>query len=380
MIFLDNASTTKLCDSAVENLIKFSTEMFYNPSSSYSVGMENYNNIEKTKEILCKKFNVNYENNIIFTGSATEASNLAIFGSYKKSWKKAIFSAGEHPSVYNSALKLAENGVEVIFVNLQSNGEVDYDDLKNKLDDSVNFISIMHVSNETGAINDIKKINNLRKSFAKNALFHVDGVQAFCKIPVNLSEVDVDFYTISAHKFNGPKGIGALYVKNKNKLKPIIFGGGQEYNLRSGTENLASIMALNSALKEIEDVNKNFDYVKKLNLLFKDSLIKNLDAEIEIKFVQNQNLSPYILSVSIPKIKGEVLQNLCDKNGLLISTGSACSSKKSGNRILEQMKYSKEEVIGNIRVSFSRLTTEEEVKKGSLILAESINHLWRIIK
>lgn len=380
MIFLDNASTTKLCDSAIENLVKYSVDLFYNPSSNYSVGLDNYKQIEETKKLLCEKLNVKYDNNIIFTGSATEASNQAIFGSYKKSWKKAIFSMGEHPSVYNTALALKDKGVEVKFISLQENGEIDYSELENNLDETVNFISIMHVSNETGAINDIERINMLRKRKCPDAIFHCDGVQAFCKITTNLQKLGVDLYTISAHKFHGPKGLGALYVKDRNKIKPILFGGGQEFNLRSGTENIASIMALKSALNDVKDIEKNKEYVLKLNNLFKKTFFENVDTNVKIKFVKNGNLSPYIISISIAGIKGEVLQNLCDKNGLLISTGSACSSKKSGNRILENMKYNKEEVIGNIRVSFSRLTTEQDVLMGAEILANSVNELWRKTK
>ena len=375
MIFLDFASTTNLCSSAVESLVLYSAKYFYNPSSNYSVAYNVAKDIESAKRLICDKLNVEFDKNIIFTGSATEASNLAIMGSYRKHFKKMIFSVGEHPSVYQTALNLKEQGVNVVFINLQKNGEVDYEELKNNLDEDVNFISIMHVSNETGAINDIKRINDLRNEFCPNAILHCDGVQAFGKIKTDLEDLGVDFYTISAHKLHGPKGLGALYVKNPRKLKPVMYGGGQEYALRSGTENVASIMAFKSAVQEI-DITKSFEFVKGLNTIFREKFLSLINQKIQPKFVENGNLSPYIISMSIAGLKGEVLQHMCDSKGLLISTGSACSSKKSGNRILENLKYSPSEVVGNLRISFSRYTTKEEVEKGAEILAEAVNELW----
>lgn len=375
MIFLDNASTTPLCESGAQNLLKYSTELFYNPSASYSVGFENFKKIQNTKLKLAQKLGVEFKNNIIFTGSATEATNLAIFGSYRKNWKKAVFSAGEHPSVYNCALELQARGVEVVFVDLDKNGAVDLEKLTSVLDENVAFISIMHVSNETGAINNLEKIARIKQQKSPKAIFHVDGVQAFGKIPVNLSQFQPDFYTISAHKFHGPKGLGALYALNPQKLKPVTLGGGQEYNLRSGTENLPAIMALDGALSELES--NDLIKVKKINQSFKTKLKESLLPEISIKIMEGDNFSPYVISLSFKGIKGEVLQNLCDQNGLLVSTGSACSSKKSGNRILENIGHSAEEIVGSIRVSFSRYTTLEDAINGALILSDCANKLWR---
>lgn len=379
MIFLDNASTTMLCESAVENLVKYSTQTYFNPSSNYSVAYAVAKGIEDTKKLIAEKLGVEFSQNIIFTGSATEASNLAIMGSYRKHFKKMVFSVGEHPSVYQTAMNLKELGVEVLFVNLQKNGEVDYAELEKVLDENVSFISIMHVSNETGAINDIKRINLLRNKLCPNAILHCDGVQAFGKIQTNLEELGVDFYTISAHKLHGPKGLGALYVKNPRKLKPVMYGGGQEYALRSGTENVASIMAFKSALDEI-NISKSFEYVGMLNKAFKEKFLSLLKSEIQPKFVDNENLSPYIISVSVAGLKGEVLQHMCDSRGLMLSTGSACSSKKSGNRILENLKYNPSEVIGNLRISFSRYTSIDDAVQGAEILANCINELWEKTK
>ena len=376
MIFLDNASTTRLSGRAAENLLHYSTTDFYNPSASYYAGFKNAKEIMETKELLAKHLNVKFNNNIIFTSSATEATNLAIFGSVRTSWKKAVFSAGEHPSVYNSALQLKARGIEVVFVDLDKNGAIDLNKLEAALDEDVNFISIMHVSNETGAVNNLEKIAEIKAKKCPKAIFHVDGVQAFGKVATNLEILKPDFYTISAHKFHGPKGLGALYVKNPAKLMPIIHGGGQEYNLRSGTENLPAIMALKGALEEC-DVWHNQKLLKTLGVYFKTELKSRLSTEIPLKILEGEDFAPHIISISFVGLKGQVLQNMCDQKGLMISTGSACSSKKMGNRVLENIGYSKDEVLGNVRISFSRYTSKEDALEGAKILAECANELWR---
>ena len=383
MIFFDNASTTKLCDEAVDSLIKYSVQKFYNPSSKYKEGVENFNAIQNVKKYICEILGVEFKNNIIFTGSATEASNLAIMGSVRSSFKKMLFSAGEHPSVYNTALNLKTKypNLTIEFVNLQKNGEINYLEFENLLKTGdVDFISIMHVSNETGAINNLERISQLRKKYAPNAILHIDGVQGFGKIPTNLQKLDIDFYTLSAHKLHGPKGLGALYCKNPSKLLPQIWGGGQEYNIRSGTENLASIMAFKSALDLIDTTSQTYERLKNFANIFKTNLRILVNKNQKLKFIENENLSPYIISLSVVGLKGETLLYMCDEKGLLISTGSACSSKKSGNRILENMGYSKEEVEGSLRISFSIKTTLNEVNQGCEILANCINELYEKIK
>lgn len=376
MIFFDNASTTKLSPNSAKNLIEYSTEKYFNPSSNYLLGYENKKQIENVKKIICKLLNVKFDDNIIFTGSATEASNLAILGSYKPSYKKMIFSAGEHPSVYQTALSLKEKGATIKFINLQSTGEIDYEELEKSLDENVDFISIMLVNNETGAINDIKKISEIKNKKCPNALLHCDGVQGFGKLEIDLCKTAIDFFSISAHKLHGPKGLGVLYVKNLNKLRPIIWGGGQEYAIRSGTENLASIMAFKTALEELGNIKENFEKVRELNSLFRQEFFKLINPKIIIKILPQKHLSPYIINISIIGLKGEVLQHICEQKGLLFSTGSACSSKKSGNRVLSNLGYSKEEIVGNIRISFSNYTTRKEILTGTKILVESINELW----
>lgn len=353
MIYLDNSATTPMCKKACDMFSLYSSENFFNPSAMYGLGQKINSDIDSAKQTLAKSLGTTFSNNILFTGSATEANNLAIRGAYRKNFGKMIFSIGEHPSVYNVALELKKQGVNVEFINLQPNGEIDYNDLEQKLDSSVSFISIMHCSNETGAINDLKRIYELKKSKCPNAIFHSDGVQAFGKLKINVDYFGVDLYTISGHKAFAPKGIGALYVKNKNILTPIIFGGGQEYNLRSGTENVPSIMALKSAIEDFGDLNNNFLHVFQCN----ESFMQQIE---NVQINSNPQKNPYVLSLSFLGVNGETLVHMMEQQNILISRGSACSSKKSGNRILENMGVDHEHVLGSVRISFSKNSSIDE--------------------
>lgn len=358
MIYLDNAATTKIYKAALQMYNKYAEELFFNPSAIYSAGVKNKTYIDNARNTIKSALGTN-NGNIIFTSSATEANNLAILGSLRSNFKKVILSSADHPSTYNIGLELKKQGIDVDFCPLQENGEINYDILETMLDENVNLISIIHVSNETGAINDIKRINELKKLKCPKAIFHVDGVQAFSKIKINLDYFGIDLYTISGHKIHGPKGIAALFVKNSIVIKPLVFGGGQENNLRSGTENVPAIMGFEAAVLEIGNIQENLKYV---------TTLKNLFIE-EIKDVCRINStdknSPYILSLSFKGVKGETLVHMMEKYDIYISTGSACSSKKEGNRVLAQMNIPHDEIVGSVRVSFSKYNTEEEVKQAA---------------
>ena len=288
MIYLDNSATTPLDENAGNVLLEYACKDFFNPSAIYDKGAYANSCIVSAKETLTKVLGTEYADNIIFTGSATEANNLAIIGAYRKNFGKMIFSYAEHPSVFNVAEKLKLMGVNIEFVKLQPTGEIDYEDLKSKLDPSVSFISIMHVCNENGATNDLKKIANIKNGICPKAIFHSDGVQAFGKIKINVDYFGVDLYTVSGHKAFGPKGIGALYVRNKNLLNPIIYGGGQEFNLRSGTENVPSIMAFKTAVENFGNIKQTYENVTKV----KDAFLSEMQSE-GVKI--NSYHSPYVL-------------------------------------------------------------------------------------
>ena len=324
MIYLDNAATIKPSKKCVEIYNKY-TEEFFNPSGIYAESIKVKNDIENTRELIKKSLGTT-SGNFIFTSSATEANNLAVWGSLKSNFKKFVFTMADHPSIYNIGVELKNKGYDVEFCPLSQDGQIDYEAFEKILTKDTNFISIIHVSNETGAINDLKRISNIKNRICPNALLHADGVQAFGKIKVNLDYFGVDLYTISGHKMHAVKGVAGLYYKN-NFIKPQILGGGQEYNIRSGTENVGAIMTLKTAIEEIGDIQSNLAYVNTLKQKFVENL-KDLPCSIN----STNNNSPYVLSITFRGVKGETLVHMMEQKGILISTGSACSSKKVGNR------------------------------------------------
>ena len=368
MIYLDNASTTKMYEGEVGIYQKYACQSFYNPSAGYSVSNQIAKELDSVRELIKNKLGQDGE--VVFTGGATESNNLAIMGSKRNGKWEYVFSEGEHPSVYNVAKELANAGHIVHFVKLQKNGQVDYFELEKILNDRTRLISIMHVNNETGAINDLKIIGEIKKRYAPHALLHVDGVQAFCKLDYSIEGRGVDFYTISAHKFHGPKGVGVLYVKNINSLKPIVFGGGQENGYRSGTENVPGIMSMAYAIKNI-DVSANFAYVTKLNLLMRDILSQDKNVVVKDYIYA----SPYILNVEFAGVNAETLVRALSDKGILVGKGSACSTKKSGNRVLDSMGLSLNEIKSHIRISFSEFNTEEEIREAGVVILDTYNEI-----
>ena len=368
MIYLDNAATTKLCPSAWEALKFYSCTDFFNPSASYRYGLFNAEKIKNAKDEIRNILNMEKEDKIVFCSCATEANNTVILSHANKQAKQMIFSMGEHPSVFNVAKNLLEQGFDVKFVGLQKNGEVDYEELETLLQNETTFVSVMAVSNETGAINDLARIRNLINKFQPQAKFHSDIVQAFGKIDIDFEVLD--YATISAHKIYGPKGLGTLCVKNGAKLKPLLLGGGQEGGLRSGTENIASIMAFYEACKQI-DIKRDYAHV----LSLRKALIQELK---DVKFEINGNGSPYVLSLSFDGIRGETLMNMCQDKDVIFGLGSACSSKKVGNRVLDEMKQ--KNIIGSIRISFSRDTSIDEVIEAGKIVNEQAKKLYETLR
>ena len=372
MIYLDNAATTKMFEEGADVYKKYACQSFFNPSAGYNKSLEISKELNEVRKELLVKLGAK-NGNIIFTSGATESNNLAILGSKRNGKYEYVFSEGEHPSVYNVAKELERQGNKVYFIPLQNDGKVDKEKLKSVLNEKTRLISVMHVSNETGAINDLKEINEIRKKYAPKALLHVDGVQAFCKLNFSLDTFGADFYTISAHKFHGPKGVGALYVRNIETLKNINFGGGQENGFRSGTENVAGIMAMRYAFNHI-DIASNFDKVKKLY----DVITNTFAKDKRVQVIKTEN--PYIISVSFDKVNGETLMRVLQDNDILVGMGSACSTKKAGNRILENMGIAKEKIKSFIRISLDYELTEEDIKNAAEKILEVYQSIWEKVK
>lgn len=365
MLFFDNASTTKPFNEVNDIVNHYNMVDFYNPSAIYGCAFSISNQIKEAKLSLLNLLKARKTDNFIFTSCATESNNMVLRAFAKKNGK-ILVSMGEHPAIYNTALDLKNMGYNVDFIALNPNGQVDENDLINKLTPDVNLVSIIHVNNETGAINNIKHLVEIVKRKNNKILFHSDGVQAFGKIDLNLTDLGVDFYTISGHKIHATKGIGGLFVANSKYLKPLLTGGGQQDNLRSGTENVSGIMALKTAAEiEIKNLSKNSENVSKLKKFF----IESLDKSLPYKVVCDGVGSPYIVMVLCTGCRAETIVHMLEEDGVIVGNGSACSSKKRENRNLSALKYNASDIEGAIRVSFSEFNTLDEVKT----LVEKLN-------
>lgn len=368
MVFLDNAGTTKMFEECAKTYSLYACQEFYNPSAvtrkSAKISME----INEVRSLILKKLGT-MEGTVIFTGGATESNNLAIKGATRGGDYEYVFSNGEHPSVLNVAKSLQMQGKTVYFVKLKEDGKIDLEDLVSKLNYKTKLISCIYVSNETGAINDIKAISCLRDKLAPNALLHIDAVQGFMKIPFSVEDFKVDMLTFSAHKFHGPKGVGGLYIRKLNYVKNIVDGGGQEYGLRSGTENVSGIMALKTAIEKI-DVRKNYENVHGLKHKFNEIISK----ESEIKILDFQG-SPYIESLVFKGVKGETMLHALEEKDVIVGLGSACSSKKAGNRVLEEIGIDKNDIISSCRISFNAYQSLEEIEKAAETIIEVYNDI-----
>ena len=347
MLYFDNAATTKISKSSLEEYVKTS-EWFFNPSSLYAESSKAKALIEESRSCILKQLKGKLKSTLIFTGCATESNNAVLNAHITRKDKKYIFSAGEHSSVYETAKKYQEKSYNIVFVPLNKNGSVNVDALMSELDNTVALVSIIYVSNETGAINDIKSITEQVKEFNKNIIVHTDGVQALAKVDINLKDLGVDYFTMSAHKINGPKGIGALYIAEPNKFKPFIIGGGQEMNLRAGTENIPAICAFRKAVEDIKI--KNFSKHKK-------AILENLKGDYVL--VSDDNCADNIISICFKGVRGETILHMLEEKGYLIGTGSACNSKAGLNRVLSTI-VSKDYIEGTIRISFDDSVSVED--------------------
>jgi len=356
MIFLDNASTTKpdkeIIDFFVEN-----QKYFLNPGAIYSESIKISEKIEKTRKNIVKLLNGDDFGTFIFTGTSTEANNIVLNSVVSNNKNEEfIFSSLEHPSIHNIALDLLNKGRIVHFINSKTDGTIDEEHLYSLINSNTKFVSIINVSNEIGAVNNISKIAEKIKNINPKVLVHSDGVQALGKTKVDCS--NLDFYTISSHKIYGLKGIAGFYCKNLKTLKPYTLGGGQEFNIRSGTTNPPMIFTFEKTIENaIKNLEQHHNYCKKLNLLFR-KLIKNLE---NVVINSSNECVPNIISISILGLNAETILNALSAKQIYVGLGSACSSKKSGNRVLEVLNKTKPEILGNLRISFSKNTTTEEL-------------------
>ncbi|KNY25753.1 cysteine desulfurase family protein [Pseudobacteroides cellulosolvens] len=361
-IFLDNSSTTKPYDEVIDLMGYISKEVYGNPSSLHRKGIEAEREVKKSRQIISDSLRVNL-NEIYFTSGGTESNNLAIMGylyGNQRKGKHIITTSVEHPSVMEVYEYLKSTGYTVDYLNVDSNGMVNLDELKSKITNETALISIILVNNEVGAIQPINEIIKIKDSINKNTVIHVDAVQAFGKIDIFPKSAGIDMMSMSSHKIHGPKGVGALYVNKSIKLNSMILGGGQESLLRSGTENVPGICGFGKAAEiTFSKLKENYKLVEAL----KNTLVKELNNNIEdYRIISPDESIPYILNIAFGGIKSEVLLHHLEEKNIYISTGSACSSrKKIHSRVLKAMGIPPKYIDGAIRISFSSYNTEEQI-------------------
>lgn len=374
-IYLDNNATTRLDDDAFDAMIPFFKEEYGNAFSLHLFGRETGKAVAESRKVIADLLGVLPEE-IIFTGSGTEGDNLAIRGvarAYKNRGKHIIVSSIEHPGVRNTCKDLEKEGFEVTVLNVDKNGVVDLEQLKSAIKDETILISVMHANNETGVIQPIEEIGKIAKE--NKILFHVDAVQSMGKLEINPKEMGIDLLVFTAHKFYGPKGVGALYVRNGVRLGKVITGGGQERKLRPGTTNTPLIVgmakALEKAYAEREEENKR---VGELRNYFEEQISARI-PEIVINGKDVPRL-PGTSSITFKYVEGESILLSLSMKGIAVSSGSACSSDElQASHVLLAMGIPAEFAHGTIRFSLGKYNTKEEIDYTIEAVVEIIGKL-----
>ena len=379
VVYLDNSATTKVRPEVLKEIIDVNENYYGNPSSIHRMGLKVEKKIEEARKSAAKLIGAASEE-VFFTGGGTESNNIAIFGHLSNLSKhnNIITTKIEHPSVYN-VFKQFEDKCTVNYLDTDECGRINTAQLKEFVDENTLLVSIMHVNNEIGIIQDLDEISNIIKAKNNNTKLHVDAVQSLGKIKIDVKRLSLDTLSFSSHKIHGPKGVGGLFIRSGLKINPITYGGGQERGIRSGTENTAGIIGFGKACELIYD---NFDEeVKKLYSL-KEQYIEKFTEEIDdIRInTSTSDTAPHIINISFKNVPGEVLVHYLEGNDIYVSTGSACSSKARDNRILDAIKLSKEYQAGTIRISLGHFNDFEEIDYVIDNIKQSVKDIRSITK
>ncbi len=358
IVYLDNSSTTRPYKEAVDKAVFYMTQDYGNPSSLHRLGLNAEKAVREARAAVAKGLGAT-AGEIYFTSGGTEADNMAIIRgaeSRRRTGNRIITTKVEHPAVLEPCAYMAKQGFEVVYIDVDSRGCIDMEQLENEINDRTVLISVMHVNNELGSINPIAEIAKLKQ----NALFHSDAVQSFCKVDINAGSMEIDMISVSGHKIHGPKGIGAIYVRKGANLSPYIMGGGQEKAMRSGTENVPAIAGFGAAADiSYTDMKSGADNMKAARA----HLIEGIRGSIpDIRVNSPEDGCPSVLNISFLGTRGEVLLHMLEDCGIYVSTGSACSSNKHGqSHVLKAIGLTDREIEGALRFSFSEFNTIEEM-------------------
>ncbi|MDS4067125.1 cysteine desulfurase family protein [Staphylococcus capitis] len=379
MIYLDNAATTKADQDVIDSFVKVNQSLYFNPNSPHQAGLQAEQVLKQAKEEIDSILNLNHLYHIVFTSGATESNNMALKGiAYRKreTANEIITSVLEHPSVLEVMRYLEEKqGFKLKYVDVKSDGKIDTEHLKSLMSDKVGLVTCMYVNNIMGQIQPIQDIVNILKDYPR-AHLHVDAVQALGKVSMNLN--GVDSLSLSGHKFNGLKGQGLLIIKNIQTIEPVVHGGGQEYGLRSGTVNLPMAVSM---VKSIKLTMGRLDEASRKLIKMNQSVRTFLEEFRGVYINSPKDSAPQIINVSFPGVKGEVLVNAFSKHGVMISTTSACSSKRGKlNEVLLAMGVPDARIEASIRISMGVHTTEEDIQRFKEVFEQVYEEVKELLK
>ncbi|MEA3414490.1 MAG: cysteine desulfurase family protein [Nanoarchaeota archaeon] len=398
-IYLDNAATTKVDDKVLKAMLPYFTKEYGNASSLHMQGTEAKTALEKARKIIAKKINTK-SSEIYFTSGGTEANNWALKGLFWENYPNKnhiITTKIEHDATLNTCKWLETQGAKITYLNVDKQGFIDLKELENSITPKTILVSIIHGNNEIGTIQDLKKIGEICKK--KNILFHTDATQSFTKTELNVKKMNLNLVSINSHKIHGPKGVGALYIKEGIKITPLMHGGGHEKKARSGTENISGIVGFGKAI-EIKNTphstylnlqNRGTKDIEKMKIL-RNKLIKEILEKIpntklngpyptlnkESSLLEAKRL-PNNINISFKNVEGEAVGGYLENQGILVSTGSACMSNTlASSHVLKAIGLSDLEQNSSIRFSLSKYTTEKEINYLMKKLPNIIKKLRRL--
>ncbi|MBQ3105584.1 MAG: cysteine desulfurase [Lachnospiraceae bacterium] len=362
-VYLDNSATTRCFDSAARLMAEILCKDYGNPSSMHTLGVEAEHHLRYAREVIAKHLKIT-EKEILFTSGGTESDNLALVGTAMANCRAGnhlITTRIEHPAILRTMEYLETKGFEVTYLPVDSCGRICLEELRNAMRRETILVSIMHTNNEIGALQPIEEAAALIKSCNPGTLFHVDAVQGFGKFRIHPKKIGIDLMSVSGHKLHGPKGVGFLYMRNGVKIQPILFGGGQQRGLRSGTENVPAIAGMAKAIEEVsatleKDVEKMYGlkeyYIREITRL----------PEVYVNGLTGYDSAPHIISLAVAGVRSEVLLHALEERGIYVSAGSACAARKAAHsETLKAMGLRKELIEATVRISMSALNTEEEI-------------------
>lgn len=380
--YLDNSATTRVSDTVKDLMVKVMTEDYGNPSSLHMKGVEAERYIREATECIAKTMKVEPKE-IIYTSGGTESNNLALIGTAmanKRAGNHIITSDIEHASVLATMKFLEENGFRITYLPVDNNGHVVIETLKEALCDETILVSIMHVNNEIGAIEPVEEISKIVKAYNPSIVFHVDAIQSFGKLVIHPKKMGIDMLSVSGHKIHGPKGSGFLYVSSKVKIKPVIFGGGQQKGMRSGTENVPAIAGLGLAVREAyADFEDKILRMQELKDYFIDRITSLENVTVNSK--KGTDGAPHIISVTFNGVRSEVMLHSLEGKNIYVSSGSACSSNKPAvSRTLKGIGLDEKQIDSTIRFSLCYDSTKEELDYAVSTIEGMIDMLRKFTK